>query len=217
MEKALTKPILRGYLHQEAFYVALGACTLLIARSSDSITLWSSIVYSIGLLMLLGFSAIYHRIHWEPRARAFLKRIDHSAIFLLIAGTTTPVALLALPDSAGKSLLWLIWTAAFVGIIQSIFWITAPKWFTALLCVVVGSLSTPYIGEIKDMLTSAELFLLVGGGVLYTIGAAFYAIKKPNFFPGVFGYHELFHGFTIVAAILHFILIYHLVAQGPIS
>lgn len=211
MNSPQSKPLLRGYLHQEAFFIALGASVLLIARAANDSALIASIVYSSGLLLLFGFSAIYHRFNWEPRRRAFLKRIDHSAIFLLIAGTTTPIAMLALPQQVGEKLLWTIWGAAAAGIIQSIFWVKAPKWVTATLCIAVGWLSFPYVGEMAENLSRADLALLVSGGVAYSIGAIFYALKKPNFFPGVFGYHELFHLCTIVAAGMHFAVIYSLV------
>ena len=212
MNAPTTKPLLRGYIHQEAFFIALGASALLIARASvDASALIASLVYSSGLLLLFGFSAIYHRIHWEPRMRSFLKRIDHSAIFLLIAGTTTPIAMLALPGSVGEKLLWTIWGAAIVGILQSIFWVKAPKWVTAVLCIGVGWLSFPYVGDLAAVLSVTDLALLIAGGVAYSVGAIFYALKKPNFFPGVFGYHELFHLCTILAAGMHFVVIYGLV------
>jgi hemolysin III len=214
MAASLTKPILRGHLHQAAFFAALGACTLLIASSPDGTTLAASSVYSFGLLFLFGFSAIYHRPHWQPKERAILKRIDHSAIFLLIAGTTTPIALLALPEQAGEKLLWVIWSAALVGVAQSVFWVSAPKWVTAVLCIGVGWLSLPFLDLIVQKLTIVEVLLLVVGGIFYSVGAVFYAVKRPNFFPGIFGYHELFHLFTIVAAIFHFIVIYNLIGIG---
>ncbi|MCC6137744.1 MAG: hemolysin III family protein [Bdellovibrionaceae bacterium] len=214
MQKLSSKPTLRGYLHQEAFFVALGACSLLIVRSSNTTAVYASIVYSLALLLLFGFSAFYHRRHWEPKMRSLLKRVDHSAIFVLIAGTTTPIALLALRGSASHDLTWIIWAAACVGIAQSVFWVSAPKWVTALLCVAAGWLSFPYMDMLKESLTPNEVILLVAGGLVYTIGAIFYAIKKPNFFPNIFGYHELFHLFTIIAAALHFVVIYNLVSRA---
>lgn len=209
--KPLKKPLLRGYLHQETFFVSLGACSLLIAKSSNSSSLISSVVYSCGLLLMLGISALYHRPHWEPVPRARMKRLDHSAIFLLIAGTFTPVCLLALPSRDGHQLLRVIWIAALTGILQSVFWVRAPKWFTALFYVGVGWLAFPYLPEMKDSLGFRNLSLIAGGGVIYTGGAIFYAMKKPKLFPAVFGYHELFHLFTVIAAGMHFIVIYQLI------
>lgn len=206
-----TKPLLRGYLHQEAFFVALGACALLVAKSSNRVGLLAGLVYSFGLLFLLGSSALYHRPHWEPPARALLKRFDHSAIFVLIAGTATPFSLLALPEAEGNRLLWLIWSAALLGVAQSIFWVTAPKWVTAILYVGVGWLSSPYISKMSAVLGNTNVGLLAAGGAVYTIGAVFYALKKPRLAPRVFGYHELFHLMTIIGAALHFIVIYQIV------
>jgi hemolysin III len=212
-----TKPLLRGRLHQEAFFTALGACVLLLIQSSQKpgrIFLVASLIYSAGLLMLFGFSAVYHRLNWQPRARNRLKRADHCAIFILIAATTTPLALFALPENQGKKLLWLIWLAALLGITQSIAWVSAPKWVTALLCIGVGWMSLPFLNSIRESLTVSELVLLVTGGLIYSFGAIFYAMKKPNLLPGIFGYHELFHLFTILAATVHFAVIYRLLSRS---
>jgi hemolysin III len=211
MDNSLKKPLLRGYFHQEAFFVAVGACCLLIAKSSHAVSYISSIVYSIGLMMLLGISALYHRHHWPPKQRAIMKRFDHSAIFILIAGTFTPLCLLALPVTHGEKLLMVVWAAALLGIIQSIFWVQAPKWVSALLYIIMGWLALPYLGELKLALGEVNLLLILLGGIVYTVGAFFYAFKRPNFIPLVFGYHELFHLFVVVAAALHFIVIYRLI------
>ncbi len=206
-----TKPVLRGYLHQEAFFIALGACILLIAKSTSQVSYLSSIVYSLGLLMLFGISAIYHRPQWKPKPRAWLKRFDHCAIFILIAGTFTPICLLALTEDQGNRLLLIIWGAAILGIFQSIFWVKAPKWFTALFYIAMGWLALPYLGELKASLGMTSLGLLAAGGVVFTIGAVFYAWKKPNIAPGIFGYHELFHLFTVIGAAFHFAVVYQLI------
>tara|TARA_B110001454_G_scaffold16145_1_gene14562 strand:- start:50128 stop:50784 length:657 start_codon:yes stop_codon:yes gene_type:complete len=207
----LQKPLLRGYLHQEAFFIALGACTLLIAKSSQSITLVAAIVYSLGLLLMLGVSTIYHRVHWQPKPRAFMKRLDHSAIFIQIAGTFTPICLLALSEPDGIFLLKVIWAAAAAGILQSIFWVKAPKFVTAIFYVVMGWIALPYISELGKALGTVKVSLVVAGGIVYTIGSLFYATKRPRMAPQVFGYHELFHLFTIIGAILHFAVIYQLI------
>lgn len=213
METLLTKPLLRGYVHLVATFISLIGCFFLIAQSTTKTTLVASLVYSFGLLFMFGISATYHCITWQPQMRSLLKRIDHCAIFLLIAGTTTPIALLALPESAGENLLLLIWAAALVGILQSIFWVSAPKWFTALICIAAGWLSFPYFGLFNESLSLSDRQFLIAGGVFYSIGALFYAFKKPNILPGVFGYHELFHLFTVIAAALHFNVIYNLVGK----
>ncbi|OYZ11308.1 MAG: hypothetical protein B7Y39_19580 [Bdellovibrio sp. 28-41-41] len=207
----MPKPLLRGYLHQEAFFIALGACTLLIAKSSQSLTLVAAIIYSLGLLLMLGVSAFYHRIHWQPKPRAFMKRLDHSAIFIQIAGTFTPICLLALNENDGIFLLKVIWAAAAAGILQSIFWVKAPKFVTVIFYVVMGWIALPYVSEMGKALGTTRVSLLVAGGIVYTVGSLFYATKRPRMAPLVFGYHELFHLFTIVGAILHFAVIYQLI------
>jgi hemolysin III len=211
MSEVAGKPRFRGYFHQEAFFVALGACALLIAKSTNALSLTAAWVYSLGLLFLLGCSATYHRFNWAPKARVFLQRFDHSAIFVFIACTVTPIALLAIPAAQGKHLLFTIWAAAILGTLQSIFWVNAPKWVMAALCVGMGWLSFPYFSAFKAALTSGQLSLLIAGGIVYSLGAVFYATKTPKLWPRYFGYHELFHFCTVVAASLHFGVIYRLI------
>lgn len=134
MEKQ--KPILRGWSHQVMFFVSLGACSLLIAKSANTTQYISTIVYSIGLLMMLGVSAFYHRIHWEPRKRDLLGRLDHSAIYVMIAGTCTPITLLVLNGESGSTLLISIWTVAAIGILKSIFFPNLPEKVSALICFI---------------------------------------------------------------------------------
>jgi hemolysin III len=209
--KSTQKPLLRGYLHQEAFYTTLGACALLIAKANNNISIFSSIIYSFGLLFLFGISAFYHRPQWSPKSRALLKKLDHCAIFILIASTFTPICFLALPAKEGHQLLLVVWIAAVAGIFQSVFWVKAPKIVTAVFYVVMGWFALPYISELKDSLGTNKLALVVLGGVAYTVGAVFYATKRPRLRPEIFGYHELFHLLTIVGALLHFIVIYQLI------
>ncbi len=211
IKKPLKKPIMRGYLHLIAFFITLGAGALLMVNSTSAISYTASGIYIFGLLFLFGISSIYHIPHWEPQPRAFMKRMDHSAIFILIAGTFTPLCLLALPHESGKQLLVIIWIAAALGVLQSIFWVKAPKWVTAILYVFMGWFALPYLGELKDSLGADKVLFLVAGGVIYTVGAVFYAIKKPRLNPAIFGYHELFHLFTVIGALCHFIAIYPLI------
>ena len=191
--------------------MALGACLLLVAKSSNEKEVIASTVYSLGLLLLFGTSAVYHRHSWEPKKRTLLKRLDHSAIFILVAGTFTPICLLALPEEEGSRLLLITWAFALVGIAQTIFWVNAPKWYIALSYVVMGWLVIPYCQDLKLTLGSRDLTLLIAGGVAYTVGAVLYAVKRPILSPKIFGYHELFHTLTIIGATLHFIVIYRLI------
>ncbi len=205
------KPKLRGYFHQHAFFIAAGACAMLIAKSSNLESLKAAIVYSLGLLFLLGCSSVYHRFHWSPRTRKLIQRFDHSAIFILIASTVTPIALLALPDDRGGSLMAVIWSSALVGALISVFWTTVPKWVMATLCICMGWLSFPYFSELKETFSLGQLNVLIAGGVFYSVGALFYALKRPKLWPVIFGYHELFHLCTLVGATLHFIAIFPLI------
>jgi hemolysin III len=209
--KALHKPLLRGVLHQEAFFVALGACAMLVAKASTDDARLTSLVYSFGLLFLFGVSAVYHRPHWQPKQRAVLKRLDHSAIFIFIAGTVTPMSLLALPPEEGQELFAIIWIVAVAGLLQSIFWVKAPKWFTAIIYVTMGWIAVPYVRGLESSLGSSSLWLIFVGGVAYTVGAICYATHRPHLVPRVFGYHEVFHLLTVIAAACHFVVIYRLI------
>jgi hemolysin III len=205
------KPFLRGHFHQAAFFMALGACTLLVIKSQQLVSLWATSIYSITLVSLLGISALYHRINWGPSNRMMMRRLDHAAIYFLIAGTLTPICLLALSETSGKNLLIAAWSAAGLGIILSIAFTRKPKWLNALLCVSAGIVVVPYLSEIADSLGSRNLILIICGGLAYGMGAMTYALKRPNFFPKVFGYHEVFHVLVLVGATSHFVVIHSLI------
>ncbi|POB12635.1 MULTISPECIES: PAQR family membrane homeostasis protein TrhA [Pseudomonadati] len=211
MQKAKQKPILRGWSHQAMFFISLGACSLLIAKSVNTTQYISTIIYSLGLLMMLGVSAFYHRIHWEPKARDLLGRLDHSAIYVMIAGTCTPITLLVLNGESGSTLLISIWTVAAIGILKSIFFPNLPEKVSAIIYLIPGYMVLPYLSELIPKLGMTNISLLISGGVLYTIGAIFYGLKKPGRYAKWFGYHELFHLFVCVAATLHFMIIYSIV------
>lgn len=211
MEKQ--KPILRGWSHQAMFFVALGACSLLIAKSVNTAQYISTIIYSIGLLMMLGVSAFYHRIHWEPRKRDLLGRLDHSAIYVMIAGTCTPITLLVLNGDSGTTLLISIWSVAAIGILKSIFFPNLPEMVSALIYLIPGYMVLPYLSELMPKLGVSNIVLLIVGGALYTIGAIFYGLKRPGRNAKWFGYHEIFHLLVCVAAVLHFIIIYNIVGR----
>lgn len=211
--QSIVKPLLRGHFHQAGFFIALGACTMLLVKSYDSDAIWPVLVYSLSLTGLLGISALYHRPQWRPSIRKWLKRIDHSTIFILIAGTGTPIFMMALPPEIGNKLLLLTWGATLIGILQSMFWVNAPKWVSAVLCLTVGWITVPYLPEIKTglALNNINLAWLYLGGLVYSIGAIVYALKWPNPSPRYFGYHEIFHLLVNIGAIFHFIVIYGLI------
>jgi hemolysin III len=151
---------------------------------------------------LFAVSALYHRPTWAPPARALLRRLDHSAIFLLIAGTYTPLCLL-LGDRRGTVLLAVAWTGAVLGMLQSVLWVRAPKPLVAAIAVALGWVVLPIITRIRGAVGAGGVALLLAGGVVYSFGAVVYATRRPDPSPRVFGYHEVFHALVIVAAALH--------------
>jgi hemolysin III len=205
------KPLLRGHSHQAMFFVALGACSVLVFKCRGVTETIATLVYSMGLLTMFGISALYHRVHWEPQKRLFMKKLDHCAIYIMIAGTFTPICLLSLSESSGRQLLLLIWSVALLGILQSIFFVNLPKLASAILYLIAGYLVLPYLSELEANLGQTNIALILGGGLAYSIGALTYGLKKPVLNPRVFGYHEVFHALVCVAAILHFCVVYSIV------
>lgn len=215
-EIAVEKPRMRGVLHQFAAAVALGAGLVLVSMAPSARAATGAALFAVSLVTLFTVSATYHRVNWSVGARAWMRRMDHASIFILIAGTYTPVALMGLPEASGNSLLRAIWAGALLGVLQSLFWVNAPKVLTAALAVGVGWTLVPYMGEAYRSLGATQLALILSGGVAYTVGAVAYALKRPNPLPGVFGYHEVFHALTIVGAVLHFIVVLLLVRSAPV-
>lgn len=203
MERA-SKPRLRGVSHHFAFFAALGAGVVLVAMSASARAAGASAVYAVTLAAMFGVSATYHRVNWRPAARRLWRRADHSAIFLVIAGTYTPVCLLAIGGDLGLRLLALVWIGAGLGALQSMLWPHAPRLVTVTLYCTLGWLIVAYLGEVRAALGAAPLSLLLAGGVMYTAGALVYALERPDPSPAVFGYHEIFHVLVIAASICHF-------------
>jgi len=161
-------------------------------------------------LLLFGISAVYHRFNWKPTTLAVFRRIDHSNIFLLIAGTYTPLALNALPFPKNVILLSIIWGGTVIGIAFRIFWLKAPRWLYVALYILLGWGAILYLGDLVAA-NVATMVLVLSGGVLYTVGAVFYGLKRPNPKRGVFGFHELFHSCTVLAFLCHWTAILLLV------
>ncbi|MBM7505384.1 hemolysin III family protein [Agromyces aurantiacus] len=196
------KPTWRGWIHAGTFPVTIAAGIVLIALAEGPWAKWASAVFTLTSMLLFGNSALYHRFDWKPRTKVILKRIDHANIFLLIAGTYTPLALLALPPEKGFLLLAIVWGGALLGIGFRVFWITAPRWLYVPLYLLLGWAAVMYLGDLLAA-SVAMMVLVIVGGVLYTIGAVVYGIKKPNPWPGRFGFHEIFHVCTVLAFMCH--------------
>lgn len=201
------KPRLRGVLHEYGFFVSLVCGVILILAASDGRARLAAAIYAGAVSGLLGTSALYHRVTWRPRARRWMRRLDHSMIFVLIAGTYTPVALLALKGSLSKTVLIVLWSGALGGVIFKLLWIDAPKWLFAGVYVALGLVTAAVFGELPAAIGWLGAAGLACGGLLYVIGAVVYASGRPNPWPKVFGYHEVFHALVLVAAALQYAVI----------
>jgi hemolysin III len=196
------KPTWRGWIHAGTFPVTIAAGIVLISLAQGAPAKWASAVFMATSMLLFGNSALYHRFNWKPKTRVVLKRIDHANILLLIAGTYTPLAVLALPTPQTILLLSIVWGGAILGIFFRVFWINAPRWLYVALYLALGWAAVMYIGDLLAA-NVAMMVLVVVGGVLYTAGAIVYALKRPNPWPGHFGFHEIFHVCTVLAFLCH--------------
>jgi len=197
------KPLLRGVSHEVAAFLALAGWMALVAVAPAGRARAAAGVYGATLFALFAVSALYHRPTWGTRARLLMRRLDHSAIFLLVAGTYTPFCLL-LGGTAGYGLLAGIWVAAGLGVLQSIFWVDAPRPVVALFYLALGWAAVPIMPALRQVLGGGAIALLAAGGLAYTLGAVVYAARRPDPFPAVFGYHEIFHALVIAAAACHY-------------
>jgi hemolysin III len=209
------KPTWRGWIHAGTFPVAVIAGIVLIIVADGAPAKWASAVFMLTSLLLFGNSALYHRFDWQPKVKVLLKRIDHANILLLIAGTYTPLAVLALPPEKGVLLLCLVWGGTLVGILFRVFWINAPRWLYVALYLLLGWAAVMYIVDLMNA-NFAMMVLVIVGGLLYTGGAIVYALKKPNPWPGHFGFHEIFHVCTVLAFLCHWTACL-LIALAPLS
>ncbi len=202
---ASVKPRLRGVSHEWAFFISLvlGAA-LIIAAKTPQATL-AVAIYAVSLSALLGTSALYHRVNWKrPDVRRWMRRLDHSMIFFLIAGTYTPFALLVLNGPLADAILVVVWVGALIGAIVEMVWIEHPKWVAAIVYMSLGWVAVVAFPGMWDEMGVAGTLLVAVGGLLYTVGAVVYATQRPNPSPRVFGYHEVFHALVILAAAAHF-------------
>lgn len=191
------RPRLRGWIHVGVTPLALAASIVLTALAPTASRAWASGVFLACSLMLFGMSALYHRIPWGPRGLNIMRRADHSNIFLLIAGSYTPIAVSLFPPGTRATVLWVVWLGAAVGIGLSLFWPTAPRWLYTPLYVVLGWVAVWFFEDLWRAGGPAVVWLLVAGGLSYTIGALAYGFKRPNPWPRWFGFHEIFHVGTV--------------------
>jgi hemolysin III len=200
------KPRLRGVSHQIASVVALVAGALLFHRTRGDWPRMAVAIYTASLVTLFTVSALYHRVHWQPGPRQWMRRLDHGAIFVFIAGSYTPLSL-GLSPSQGSLLRTIAWCGAAAGVAQSVLWVRAPKPLIAVLYLVLGWSIVPFVRDVWRSFGTAPLALVFIGGVIYSLGALVYAKKRPDPVPAVFGYHEVFHGLVVLAAVLHFVAV----------
>jgi hemolysin III len=195
----LTKPVLRGVLHQGAFFVALVAAPLLILAADGSRAKAAAAVFAGSVIACFGASALYHRVTWTPTVRLWMRRVDHAGVYLLIAGTYTPVALLVLRGAWRPTILAIVWGGAAAAIVLKFAWVAAPKWLAVAIGIALGWVAVLALPQLVSRLQGWAVALLIVGGLAYTAGAIVYARRRPDPAPAVFGYHELFHALTIVA------------------
>jgi len=212
-EKGEPKPSWRGLIHLVVLPTAVFAGVILITLANSTAAMWSSAVFALTSILLFGISGTYHRFSWKPRTKTILRRLDHANIFLLIAGTYTPIAVLALPPEKGNLLLALVWSGALVGIGLRVFWISAPRWLYVPLYLGLGWAAVMYIGDLFEA-NIAMMVLVIVGGLAYSVGAVVYGTKWPNPSPKNFGFHEIFHALTVVAYLSHWTAVF-LVATNP--
>ncbi|WP_018221805.1 PAQR family membrane homeostasis protein TrhA [Salinispora pacifica] len=207
----LGKPRMRGWLHAYAFFVAVVCgivlCSIAAARSGWS-PLVSTLIYSLTVCGLFGTSGLYHRRVWSERGFQVMRRMDHSMIFIFIAGTYTPFCVLLLEPRPATIMLALVWGGALGGVALKLIWPHAPRWVSAPLYLALGWVAVAMLPDILHAGGVTALVLLIVGGAIYSIGAVSYALRRPNPWPTVFGHHEFFHACTLVAAICHHIAIY---------
>lgn len=203
----LVKPRLRGVSHQYAFYVAVVLAVVVVVTAPAGKATAAAAIYAVAVCGLFGVSALYHRVNWTPPVRRWMRRADHSMIFVFIAATYTPVALLVLHGTFATVIFIAVWAGAAAGVVLKLAWIDAPKWLTAVIYVALGWVAIATGPQIVDAIGWLPFAGIAAGGILYSLGAVVYARSWPNPSPGVFGYHEVFHVLVIAAAALHYAVI----------
>lgn len=207
------RPTWRGWIHAATFPVAIALGVILVALADGAAAKISSAVFFASSLLLFGTSAVYHRFNWGPKVKRALKRVDHANIFLLIAGTYTPLSVLCLEPAKAAILLSLVWGGALLGIGFRVLWVGAPRWLYVPLYILLGWAAMMFIVDLFAA-NWVTMTLVMAGGLFYTAGAVVYGMKRPNPLPGTFGFHEIFHSCTLLAFLCHWTGIL-LVAVAP--
>ncbi|MEU3463724.1 hemolysin III family protein [Streptomyces sp. NPDC006733] len=202
---ALLKPLLRGWIHAGMFPAVLIAGVVLTAFAESTRGRIACGVFTVTACALFGVSGLYHRGTWGPRGEAILRRLDHSNIFLIIAGSYTPLAILLLPPSKATPLLWFVWAGALAGIAFRVFWVGAPRWLYTPCYIALGWAAVFFLPDFLRTGGMAVLVLVVAGGLLYSAGGVIYGLKRPNPSPRWFGFHEVFHTLTLAAFVIHYV------------
>ncbi len=202
------KPRLRGVLHLVAFPVSLMTGTLLLVAIADEpAERWACLIYTVATAILFGVSALYHRGHWDARTHARLRRLDHSNIFLMIAGTYTPLCVALLDGTAQRAVLAVVWAGALAGIVFRVAWLSAPAWLYTPFYVALGWVALAVLPAMAREGGRAVVSLVVAGGLAYSAGGVVYALRRPDPAPATFGYHEIFHTGTIVGFVCHYLAV----------
>lgn len=210
--EVLTKPRLRGFFHLWSFVLSLATGTILTAVAGATVSAEAAMataVYSVTVSGVFGTSALYHRRMWaSPRAACWIKRLDHSMIFVFIAGSYTPFARFAMPEDTGTTVLVVVWVGAAAGVALKLLWPEAPRWVGVPIYLALGWVAVFVFPDLLAHGGVAALVLLIAGGALYTVGALTYALRWPDPWPNTFGFHEVFHTTTVVAAVCHYIAVW---------
>ena len=200
------KPKLRGVFHELAFYAAAAVGVILIVTAEPGRARTAGAIFASCVAFCFGASAIYHRPTWQPRARSWFARLDHAGVYLLIAGTYAPFGLIVMSKGWAVPVLAVVWGGALLAIMLKLFWVQAPKWLSAAIGLSLGWVAAAAFSQLLKLPMTA-LLLVATGGLLYTAGAIVYARRRPNPYPAVFGYHELFHVLTIAAAACQYVAV----------
>ncbi len=207
LSELLARPTFRGVLHQVGFVAALAVAPLIVLGADGSTARVSAGVFAASVALCFGASALYHRVMWQPNVRRWMRRVDHAGVYLLIAGSYTPVSLLVLSGAWRPAILATVWSGAVVAIVLKFAWVDSPKWLAVVIGIGLGWVGVVALPEMIGKLDPPAVALLLAGGLAYTVGAIVYARRKPDPLPAVFGYHEVFHALTIFAVACQYVAI----------